>query len=194
MGIPTICLSASSSATTAHRPKVHESAALRSGVYARKRSSSGMMPLMCVLLGEVSGVLNAPDLPIRERAQPEVVEELGRERGVLHRPHDPSRLGAEVLLETTLYARGQLGDRALAANRNLTGKHEHSRASRPARIRRQVGAAHHWSQAFAIDDPDTEDEDPHEQVQALDEDLANAGRPEQAQRRGSLILSRGPWA
>lgn len=72
-----------------------------------------------------------------------------RERRVAHRPHDPRRLGAEVLLKSALKPREQFGDWSRSAGRSqdLARKDELACAAGPRRVRRQVRAAHAGGQS-----------------------------------------------
>jgi hypothetical protein len=59
-------------------------------------------------------------------------------------------------------------------------------------MRGEVGAPHLPRQPLAMDDPDAEDEDAHDEVRALDQDLTHTRRPDEAQRQRELKLAARP--
>jgi hypothetical protein len=95
-------------------------------------------PLVGVLLDEVAGIRSPCHRGMGERGQPQLVQDRGREGGVLHAPGDADGLVPEVAFEPVLQLAPEVRDGIARAGGNLPKEDQYPGTARYGRVRREV--------------------------------------------------------
>src|SRR5207247_9569177 len=101
---------------------------------AEELEEAGNDPLVRVLLEVVAGIVEAEDVGLGKRPQPQSLEHLRPERDVAHGPCDRHRLCTEVPLKPPLDLPAQVGHRAVGPCRDLPWEYQDRGSSGPARV------------------------------------------------------------